>query len=159
MDIERKYIQEAKKYLDRQAKRRLSDIYKYGHTTGIPYADPSWSGTETARMMRFQDWFRPTGVDRSEEAMQELSESLSDKLKGTAENIRFATGERPPEESIGDLADIYTTGKYLQKVKKTRGLPMDTPDTFIENYSQFLKGGYSLSDLLRSMRSNYNRWL
>lgn len=122
------YLQKAKNYLNNIQKQNHQNIMEYGYTSmNTPYSDPSWKGLETARMMQFQDFFRPTGVDRSNEAMSDIGQSLADKLQG---------GFASPAEQAQAVGSM----NRLQNIGNKRGINF-APQS-VSDYLRLVKGGY-----------------
>jgi hypothetical protein len=123
------YLDKAKNYLNNIQNKISQDNQKYGHSAyGAPYGDPAWSGGYTANVMKFQDYFHPTGVDRSNAAMAEIGQGLADKLQG---------GFETPAQQAQALGGM----KRLESIGNKRGIDFNQPS--VSEYLRLLgQGGY-----------------
>lgn len=132
---DRGYLEKAKNYLTNIQNKISQDTQKFGHSAyGAPYSDPSWSGTETAKMMKFQDYFHPTGVDRSNEAMAEVGQGLADKLQG---------GFTSSAQQAQAMHSMYKN----EGISKKRGIDFNPPSVTeylrkMEELKRQQQGGY-----------------
>ena len=123
------YLDKAKNYLNNIQNKISQDNQRYGHSAyGAPYGDPAWSGGYTAQVMKLQDYFHPTGVDRSNQAMTDIGQSLADKLQGS-----FASPAQQAQ-AIGSM-------KRLESIGNKRGIDLNQPS--VSEYLRLLEQGGS----------------
>jgi hypothetical protein len=126
------YLPKAKAYLNDIQAKISNDYSKYGKSAyGAPYSDPSWSGRETANMMRFQSYFHPTGVDRSNAAMADVGQGLADKLQG---------GFETPAQQ----AQAVHSMQKNESIGKKRGIDFNPPSVteYLRMMEEMKRGGY-----------------